>query len=626
MSKCERENRRVVCVAVAMAVGGLAWAAVGAASGQVNGTYNGGVANWNVAGSWTGGIPATGGTATFTGGGTQTVTVPALFGTQLSRIVFDLDPGAAVSITSTTSGTTATQLNNNQGRITSTGTGGLTLTVTDLDAQPSMRVRITGTGGITKTGPGALTLGTLRIGTGGHNYSGPTAVNEGTLRLVGTVPGGGALTVATGATLITNYSGTSVRSAATTVDGTLTMLSGSGFNLSGTTTISAGSSVTVQQGASLRFQSTNTTISAGIVADGEISINTPTSSTFTLNRGAAGTYAIVSSAPGLGTATFGGDVLIGSLPVLQAQYRVGAALRVDEAGDINPDGVIEFTGGTFDVQRTGTLALNHKLISARVLIPAPPLEGEPPETLPLMEIRTAAGSEVTLTGDILFSGSIVANGDVTIAPSGGGLRTFSAGSFNPAAGAFIDVRDNSFVLFTSSEADTRSLVSAWLASTPGSEVGVGSSLAGTGGPTDRNFHATLGVRANTDASGLPLYTLFGGIGAPPESEFDKLLSTDVLVKFTYRGDTNLDGTLDASDFNAILNGWSNGLSGWANGDINYDGVVDATDFGLFLPAYQFVLGGGAPFGAGGSAGGVVPEPVAAGLLLPAAMLVGRRRR
>ena len=57
-------------------------------------------------------------------------------------------------------------------------------------------------------------------------------------------------------------------------------------------------------------------------------------------------------------------------------------------------------------------------------------------------------------------------------------------------------------------------------------------------------------------------------------------ATAVLVKYTYTGDLNLDGAIDAQDYGVIDN-WVQfpGTSGYANGDINYDGVIDAVDYG-----------------------------------------------
>jgi hypothetical protein len=102
---------------------------------------------------------------------------------------------------------------------------------------------------------------------------------------------------------------------------------------------------------------------------------------------------------------------------------------------------------------------------------------------------------------------------------------------------------------------------------------------------------------------------------------------DVLARLPYVGDTNIDGILDASDFNAVLNGFTNNLTGWQNGDTNYDGLVNATDWSAFLTAYAYHQTSGFPLsGPGDGPAGSIPEPASLALALPALALVSRRRR
>ncbi len=92
----------------------------------------------------------------------------------------------------------------------------------------------------------------------------------------------------------------------------------------------------------------------------------------------------------------------------------------------------------------------------------------------------------------------------------------------------------------------------------------------------------LGVLQN-DQGGSPLFgddslgSLFDGVAPGAD---------DILVKFTYFGDANLDGKVDGADYQAINNGSEHGLSSWGNGDFNYDGVVDGADYGLIQTAEQ----------------------------------------
>jgi hypothetical protein len=61
----------------------------------------------------------------------------------------------------------------------------------------------------------------------------------------------------------------------------------------------------------------------------------------------------------------------------------------------------------------------------------------------------------------------------------------------------------------------------------------------------------------------------------------------VIVKYTYYGDSSLDGKVDlGNDFNLFLQGYLGGGGGWEFGDYNYDGKVDNTDFGIFIDGYK----------------------------------------
>jgi hypothetical protein len=115
-------------------------------------------------------------------------------------------------------------------------------------------------------------------------------------------------------------------------------------------------------------------------------------------------------------------------------------------------------------------------------------------------------------------------------------------------------------------------------------------------------------------------------------------STDILVKYTFYGDANLDGAVDGSDYTLIDAGFNSAgsLTGWQNGDFNNDGVVDGSDYTLIDNAFNtqgaslgtnplaLVAGATAQIAGGGSA---VPEPTTFGLVgIGAVGLIGRRRR
>ncbi len=140
----------------------------------------------------------------------------------------------------------------------------------------------------------------------------------------------------------------------------------------------------------------------------------------------------------------------------------------------------------------------------------------------------------------------------------------------------------------------------------------------------------LGVIQNS-ADGTPggsvLYSSFDGLPGGA--------STDVLVKYTYFGDANLDGKVDGSDYSLIDAGYlsqsgAHPLTGWFNGDFNYDGVINGSDYTLIDNAFNTqgaqlataVVTARIDAGLNSSS---VPEPTAVGILAIGAAALRRRR-
>jgi hypothetical protein len=105
-------------------------------------------------------------------------------------------------------------------------------------------------------------------------------------------------------------------------------------------------------------------------------------------------------------------------------------------------------------------------------------------------------------------------------------------------------------------------------------------------------------------------------------------SGDVLLMYTYAGDVNFDGLVDAADYGVIDN-WVQfpGAFAYANGDFNYDGVIDAGDYGIIDNTIQLqgdpIPVNGAVAGAGLVGVATVPEPASLSVLgVAAASLLG----
>jgi len=61
---------------------------------------------------------------------------------------------------------------------------------------------------------------------------------------------------------------------------------------------------------------------------------------------------------------------------------------------------------------------------------------------------------------------------------------------------------------------------------------------------------------------------------------------DVLVKYTWYGDTDFNGVLNFDDYVRTDNGFNNHLGGWLNGDFDGNGSVNFDDYVLIDLAFN----------------------------------------
>jgi len=211
----------------------------------------------------------------------------------------------------------------------------------------------------------------------------------------------------------------------------------------------------------------------------------------------------------------------------------------------------------------------------------------------------------------LSSTSLTVSGKLRVAPNSG---TSVVSTLSVTGSGFVDLTDNDLIVRGTSVAAVRNLVAQWRTASSGlpGSVGLGSSLSFY---SAEGAFTTLAVYDNSIAG--QTRTTFNGIAVSP---------SDVLVKYTYLGDTNLDGAVNATDIARILQGMNGQGTGWNFGDVNYDGAINALDLGRAMAALR---GQGAPLAGsnlGGAGGGAIPEPASLAPMLAAAALLERRRR
>lgn len=233
-------------------------------------------------------------------------------------------------------------------------------------------------------------------------------------------------------------------------------------------------------------------------------------------------------------------------------------------------------------------------------------------------INTAAGSSLTVTGYLFTEApgySLTKNGGGT-ANITGGFQNFAGLTINQgtakdmpgatpndigsanlvqtltiASGAHLDLTNNDMVIDYTGSSPLQT-VRQYLhdGSLMSSSAPAGSGMA-------------LGY---AEASDIGQTTTFNQI--PTDS-------TSIAIMYTYDGDTNLDGVVDPSDYQRMLNG--NG-SDWYEGDLNYDGVKNGDDWALFML-------GDALSQAHGNIN-AVPEPASLAIFGVAGLLFIQRRR
>ncbi len=179
--------------------------------------------------------------------------------------------------------------------------------------------------------------------------------------------------------------------------------------------------------------------------------------------------------------------------------------------------------------------------------------------------------------------------------------------------ATLDITDNNLIVHNGDLATLTAQIKSALYDS--GTVWTGPGITSSTAAADSSGVTAVGIILNDDGSGNAIYTNWPA-GADSGSAVT-VTNTDAMIKYTYFGDADLNGVVDATnDYSLWVTGSTSGgsIGGWLFGDFNYDGVVDADDYALWLTGYTS--------GSGPLVGSVQPVPEPGTLALMAFALAG----
>ena len=187
----------------------------------------------------------------------------------------------------------------------------------------------------------------------------------------------------------------------------------------------------------------------------------------------------------------------------------------------------------------------------------------------------------TLNGNVTVS-TFTVNSNARVAMSANGNRliktnTLEIGSVTlgaDTARGTLDLNDNDMMVTNSSYSAITSQIAFARHGGLWDRAGITSSAAAAATPKNKTLGTVTGAQ----------YHAAGGPGALFDGQ--AVANTDILVKFTYYGDADLNGVVNFDDYSRTDSGFNTGGNTWFQGDFDYNGIVNFDDYSLIDAAFN----------------------------------------
>jgi len=237
-------------------------------------------------------------------------------------------------------------------------------------------------------------------------------------------------------------------------------------------------------------------------------------------------------------------------------------------GDVLPRGGLVYDGGegSDSLIVTGTHSDDSIAINASQLV----FHGSPASYLSTESVSLAANP-----GENVVLASLELSGLARVSLAGTGHVALLTGNLSIMDDGTLDLGQHDLIVRANPQ--TRDQVFARVVSLIEAAhahwVGTGITSHAAAANAFTGLAAVLNDKGGTDG---PMFTQFTG---------EEVGVNDILVKYTWNGDANLDGVVNADDYFQVDSGFITQAKGYQNGDFNYDGIINADDYFLIDSAF-----------------------------------------